>query len=110
MFKGKIDIGSILNKIDHVISESDQVRTFGLLFLKKDGKIGRLEECRKGVKNPRASETADVNGRSRQKFNLKEKGIIKLWDEKKQRFSDVKVGAILGFRDFQSNSWLMRSW
>lgn len=111
-----ITIETILAKIDDTVDESGAVRTFGLRYLKKGGAIGERLHVRKGVKPTQqlasSSEASAKEGgshpRGKLKYNLKQHGVIKLYDVDQDEFRDIKVSAIFGFRDHGSNHWLNR--
>ncbi len=114
-----ITIETILAKIDDTVDQSGGVRTFGIRYLKKGGAIGERLHVRKGVKPTQKLEDSPLQGgmsegqggshpRGKLKYNLKQHGVIKLYDVDQDEFRDIKVSAIFGFRDYQSDQWLNR--
>jgi hypothetical protein len=112
---GKIDIGTILNKLDDTVDEeTNEVKTYGIRYLKKkdaDGKVtGEILRARKGVKNPKARmKKAGNNARGKYRYNLKENGVILLKDDDADVFRSIKAACIYGFRDYGSDVWLDRA-
>lgn len=103
----EIPIETILAKIDHTIDDDGTVRSFGIRYLKKGGLIGERFHVRKGVE-PRRQLDGGSNPRGKIKYNLKSKGVIRLYDIDRDEIRDIKVSAIFQFRDFRSTTWLNR--
>ncbi len=103
----KIDIATVLKQFDNVYDDENQVvKTFGVRFMTKRGVKQEIFDARKNVKNPKAKTTGKIDQRSKQKYNLKEYGAIKLFNENTEEYRDPKVAHIIEFRPFNSRKWI----
>lgn len=100
-----IDIGSVLQKIDQYLDDFDQVKTFGIRYLKAPGIEGEMTDCRKNVKDPKRARTGKVDKRAKSQFSLKERGIIRMHNEEKG-YRDITVACIYQFKDHKSSRWI----
>jgi len=102
-----IDISSVLNQFDLMVDEiTQQVKTFGIRYITASGKLGEIWDARKNVKNPKAEITDAKSERSKQKYNLKEYGVMKLFNENTEEYRDIKVAHMIEFRPHNSKTWI----
>lgn len=103
----KIDIATVLNHFDNVYDEaSNAVRSYGIRFITARGTKQEIFDARKNVKNPKAKTTGKADGKSKQKYNLKEFGTMKLYNENSEEYRDVKVAHMVEFRPHNSKTWI----
>ena len=103
----KIDISTVLKQFDLVYDEkSNQVKTFGIRFITADGRKSEIHDARKNVKNPKAATTGEVSPRTKQKYNLKRHGAMKLFNENTEEYRDVKVAHMIEFRPYNQKIWI----
>lgn len=103
--ENKIDIGTVLNKLDIATSDdSEKVKTFGIRFVTRDGRVREIYDARKNVKLPRESgEGSSKRGKSH--YNLKFHGTVKLYDENTEEYRDVKKAHMIQFREHNTTFW-----
>jgi hypothetical protein len=105
IFNGKIDIATVLKKLNDTYDEQTLVeKYFGIAFIDRNGKKN-VRECRKNVKSPKLRPER-VDSRGRAEINLKRNGIIMLRDVSADHPITPKVCMIYGFRDHDSTTWL----
>lgn len=104
-FTGKIDIATVLTRLNDTYDEQTQEeKFFGLRFIDRHG-IPHEKEIRKNVKSPRLKQHG-VDARGRSEINLKRNGIIMLRERDAEHPITPKVCMIFGFKDHQSTEWL----
>lgn len=101
-----IDIGSVLNQFDLSTSDDGVVKTFGIRFVTADGRISEIYDARKNVKNYSQDTEPTSSGLTKQKYNLKRHGAMKLFNENTEEWRDVKVAHMVQFRPHNSKVWL----
>ncbi len=104
----RIDIGTALKKLaDTYDEQTNEVKTFGIRFLKQGGEKREFSACRKNVKLPSIKyDHQKADPKSKGMYNLKYNGVIMLFDEDDQQPKNVPVSMIYQFKDFKSNTWL----
>jgi hypothetical protein len=104
-FEGKIDIATVLKKLNDTYDEQTmEEKYFGIAFIDRNG-LKHTRECRKSVKSPQLKQSRH-DSRGRAEINLKRNGIIMLRDVNQDHPITPKVCMIYGFRDHKTAEWL----
>ncbi len=101
---GRIDIGTVMQKLNNAVQDSGTVLMYGIRFITKEGRVKEIYHCRKNVKQVQHGNTPDPKGRG--SYNLKFHGIVRLWDENAEQFLNAKLAHIVQFRDHNSTQWI----
>jgi hypothetical protein len=111
--QGTILITTALNKLNTTIDpETNEVRTYGFRYIKKDGTLGEIYNARKQQfsSRPAADEKDKLQGLTKGMYNLKRNSLIMLVNDEAttatDTFRNIKKPHIVGFRDYKSNEWL----
>ena len=85
--------------MEQTVDQDGQPINFTIEFVKEDGSIRRMR-AQKHVKYP---SSGSVNEKSNFKYNLKNKGIILLYDLDEKDYRAVKVDSILKYNGIDVN-------
>lgn len=100
-----IDIGSVLNKIDQYLDPHGEVKTFSFRYLKADGVVGELLNCRKNVKDPKRERIGPPQKGGKFDYTLKERGVILLYSDDEEKYRNITVACIFEFKDHKDHRW-----
>lgn len=101
-----IDIGTVLSKFDDTVDELTQtVKEYSIRCITADGRL-RTMRARKNVKSPKQQLSGPLEEKGKTMYNLKRNGVMLLQDLDINQPRTIKVAAICGFKDFNSEEWL----
>jgi len=101
---GRIDIKTVMRLLNSAVSDDGTLKTYGIRYVTMDGRIKEIYDASKNIKRPHFGDNPDPKGRGQ--YNLKYKGIVRLFDENSEEFRNAKLAHIIQFRNHNSTKWI----
>jgi hypothetical protein len=100
----KIGIQAVLAKLNDTWDMQNSCeKTYGLQYYKAGGIKGEKYNVRKNVREPKQQGVIKENRQGRS--NKKMAGVVSIVDTDTDQIRDIKVGQMVGFRDYGSSNW-----